>query len=654
MVDLDKKAILKFSPNCNNHCLFCHNRDKIGKGNFEIKRLFKKIDMAKDLGISSILFSGGEPTINKNFFEISNYAKKKGLSIGLITNGRMFSNKNFNNKMKEFNLSYVLISLHGPNEEIHDAITRTKGSFRQTLVGLKNVLEYSKYSIINVVITKQNLEHINEIIELLVSMDVKNIKLSLIEPLYGEDFEFIPPMTDFVQKVKSAIDFSNEKFPGLNVGWDGSPLCFMAGYEEKLIDLEKENIRYICEFWENEFHKVDEGNKIKLNRCGYCAKKDECGGLYKKYYLKDLGVNRMLNPYGDEQVDNELIKDFEKESEIRLVLLAARACCLNCAYCFVKKTNELMKESTLKKSIDFLISSDKKNLQLQFFGGEPLMQPYDVFTRSIEYAIFKAKESGKKIKIIITTNSVYLDDKRIEFLEKYKDNIIIEVSLDGDKISQNINRPQKNNAEFDSYSIITKNFPRLLKSTLNYRISMVVSPATCRNLLHNFEHLLDWGFKKIWMMLSCGVLWEEEDVNAFREQLNLIELKYYKKIKSGEILILNLRDWFAPYRMNTELIVDLNEKIYPACMNYLMDVDEIKEEFCFADLNNLMGKNIDYYEKLRLSNNHAINLFFKENKIIPNYSSNIHTGLMINDFVRGLLDKLEKDGVSVEKLFREV
>jgi sulfatase maturation enzyme AslB (radical SAM superfamily) len=312
-----------------------------------------------------------------------------------------------------------------------------------------------------------------------------------------------------------------------------------------------------------------------------------------------------------------------------------------------------MAEKTLKKSVDFLLSSNRKNLQLQFFGGEPLMLPDDVFRRTVKYAVEGARKLGKDIKIIITTNSVYLNDEKISFLENYEDNIIVEVSLDGDKESQNTNRPQKDDKKIDSYTIITKNFPKLLKSRLNYRISMVVSPETCKKLLHNFEHLLEWGFRKIWIMLACGVKWSDEDIDAFYEQLTAIGNKYYEGIKSGKIVILNLRDWFAPYRMNTELIIDLNEKIYPACLNYLIDSEEIKEEFCLGDLNDLQGKNIDYYDSLRISNDHSISLFFKENKIIPNYESNIKTGFMINRFVREMADRLKKDGVSVRDLFRE-
>ena len=344
----------------------------------------------------------------------------------------------------------------------------------------------------------------------------------------------------------------------------------------------------------------------------------------------------------------------EKVKDIRLVLLAARSCCLDCQYCFVKKTNELMSKGILKKAIDFLFTSEARNLQLQFFGGEPLMLPSDIFKWSIEYTVAKSSKLKKSLKIIITTNAVYLTQNKINFLKKYKNHIIIEVSLDGRKESHNTNRPQKDKSRIvDSYTMITKNFPALISSGLYARISMVVSPHTSAELLENFTHLLELGFNKIWIMFSCGILWRNADILEFRRQLRKIEQKYYRQIKEGKILFMNLRDWFVPYRMNSELIVDINGKVYPACMNYLVEDEAVKEKYCLGNLNNPNIRNIDYYEEKRISNQKAIDVFFRVNKIVPNYESNIKTGIMISKFVKRLNKRLKEDRVDVLKFFHE-
>lgn len=644
------KAILKLGYSCNNNCIFCHARSKKKFGNLNFEEVKKKIDIAKNKGVNCLLFSGGEPTIRKDIFKIMEYAKKQSLSTGLVTNGRMLSVPDFIDKLLNYNVKYCSITLHSSNEETYNKIVCTP-SFKQTIKGIRNLIKNNIEVLVNVVLIKDNLKNLDKTVSLIKSLGVNKIKLSFVEMVTEKDTVYTPDMLEAAEKVKAILKSNTGN---ARIGWDGFPLCLMKGYEDKVLNLKTEGIYYISEVWEDDFLPSDEGNKNKINKCNYCKRNHECEGIYSKYLDFNPDIKRDIIPYTDRQLNNELIKDKTKKDEVRLVVLAARACCLNCKYCFVKMTNEVMDESTLKKSIDFLFSSKRKNLQLQFFGGEPLMLPDDVFRRSIDYAVVGARNREKDIKIIITTNSVYLNEEKIKFLENYRDNIIIEVSLDGDKESQNINRPQRGKKNFDSYSVITKNFPKLLKSKLDYRISMVISPETCGKLFRNFEHLLQWGFKKIWMMLSCGVLWKDEDISTFYKQLELIGKKYYGDIKSGKIVLLNLRDWFAPYRMNTELIIDLNEKIYPACLNYLIDSEEIKEEFCLGDLNNLGGKNIDYYDDMRISNGHSISLFFKENKIIPNYESNIKTGMMINKFVKNFTLKLKRGGIEVKELFKNL
>jgi hypothetical protein len=110
---------------------------------------------------------------------------------------------------------------------------------------------------------------------------------------------------------------------------------------------------------------------------------------------------------------------------------------------------------------------------------------------------------------------------------------------------------------------------------------------------------------------------------------------------------MNLRDWFAPYRMNSELIVDIDGKIYPACMNYLVEDEEVKQQYCLGQLGQEGLLGIDHYEELRISNDEAIGVFFQVNNIIPNYDSNIKTGMMINRVVKDINDRLAADGVNV-------
>ena len=118
-------------------------------------------------------------------------------------------------------------------------------------------------------------------------------------------------------------------------------------------------------------------------------------------------------------------------------LHVAHDCNLRCKYCFAEDGNfggckELMSLETAKKAIDFLIvqSKGRKNLELDFFGGEPLMN-FDVVMKTVEYARAEEMKYNKNFRFTITTNGMLLDDAKIDFINREMSNVVL--SLDGRK-----------------------------------------------------------------------------------------------------------------------------------------------------------------------------------------------------------------------------
>ena len=112
-------------------------------------------------------------------------------------------------------------------------------------------------------------------------------------------------------------------------------------------------------------------------------------------------------------------------------------CNLRCEYCFAAKGDfgtgrELMPFETAKKAIDFLIekSGNRHNLEVDFFGGEPLMN-FDVVKKTVEYARSIEKEHDKNFRFTITTNGLLLTDDKIDFINREMANVVL--SLDGRK-----------------------------------------------------------------------------------------------------------------------------------------------------------------------------------------------------------------------------
>ena len=120
-----------------------------------------------------------------------------------------------------------------------------------------------------------------------------------------------------------------------------------------------------------------------------------------------------------------------------LCLHVAHTCNLNCAYCFASQgkyhgDRALMSFEVGKQALDFLMdhSGTRRNLEVDFFGGEPLMN-WDVVKRLVAYARSVEQERGKNFRFTLTTNGMLIDDDVIDFANREMSNVVL--SLDGRK-----------------------------------------------------------------------------------------------------------------------------------------------------------------------------------------------------------------------------
>ena len=136
--------------------------------------------------------------------------------------------------------------------------------------------------------------------------------------------------------------------------------------------------------------------------------------------------------------DYEKYADYSVISPVKaMCLLISQDCNLRCEYCFAETGDfgmgrKLMTFETGKNAIDFLLkmSANRENLELDFFGGEPLMN-FGVVKQVVEYARSKEKEYNKKFRFTITTNGMLLDDDKIDFINREMSNVVL--SVDGRK-----------------------------------------------------------------------------------------------------------------------------------------------------------------------------------------------------------------------------
>ena len=143
-----------------------------GKTTEEILQIMKE---RRSSGSESIEFTGGEPTIRKDIVFLLRSASEMGFKeIALSTNARMFSYRPFLEAAVNAGITRVSTTLDGGNEKMHDAITRTPGSFKQTVAGIDNLVRFGIPVTVNTVLFKLNVSNLEEIAEKLIELNVSS------------------------------------------------------------------------------------------------------------------------------------------------------------------------------------------------------------------------------------------------------------------------------------------------------------------------------------------------------------------------------------------------------------------------------------------------------------------------------------------------
>lgn len=185
-----------------------------------------------------------------------------------------------------------------------------------------------------------------------------------------------------------------------------------------------------------------------------------------------------------------------------LCLHVSHTCNLNCEYCFASQgkyhgERALMPLSVGKQAIDFLIahSGGRTNLEVDFFGGEPLMN-WEVVKQTVAYAREREKECGKRFRFTLTTNGMLLDDEVIEFSNREMNNVVL--SLDGRKEIHDSLRKTSGGA--GSYDVIVPKFLKFIEKR-GEKDYYVRGTFTHRNpdFTNDLFHMADLGFAKLSM-----------------------------------------------------------------------------------------------------------------------------------------------------------
>lgn len=225
-----------------------------------------------------------------------------------------------------------------------------------------------------------------------------------------------------------------------------------------------------------------------------------------------------------------------------LCLHIAHDCNLACKYCFAEEgeyhgRRALMSYEVGKKALDFLIanSGTRRNLEVDFFGGEPLMN-WQVVKDLVAYGREQEKLHNKKFRFTLTTNGVLLNDEVMEFCNKEMGNVVL--SVDGRKEVHDYMRPFRKGA--GSYDLIIPKFQKFAESR-NQDKYYVRGTFTHHNLDFSKDvlHLADLGFKQISVEPVVAADTEEyaireEDIPQIMEEYDALAKEMIAREKAGK------------------------------------------------------------------------------------------------------------------------
>ena len=243
-------------------------------------------------------------------------------------------------------------------------------------------------------------------------------------------------------------------------------------------------------------------------------------------------------------VYKEGVIDFKKRQTVvkALCLHIAHDCNLACKYCFAEEgeyhgRRALMSFEVGKKALDFLIanSGSRVNLEVDFFGGEPLMN-WDVVKQLVEYARSVEKERGKNFRFTLTTNGMLIDDDVIDFANREMSNVVL--SLDGRKEIHD--RLRVDYAGNGSYERIVPKFQKLVaaRGNKNYYMRGTFTHAN-PDFTKDLFHMADLGFTELSMEpVVCApedsAALTAEDLEIVKDQYELLARDMLRREKEGK------------------------------------------------------------------------------------------------------------------------
>ena len=158
--------------NCQNDCVHCYAGGPHKTDELTTEQWKTVIDRLHGIGIFTLTFTGGEPTLREDLPDLLQYAQNKGMVTGLVTNGRRLRDKGYVETLEKAGLDFVQVTLESHKPDVHDLMTGAKGSWKETVEGIKNIIPTKIYATTNTTLSQHNASHFLETMDFIKKLGV--------------------------------------------------------------------------------------------------------------------------------------------------------------------------------------------------------------------------------------------------------------------------------------------------------------------------------------------------------------------------------------------------------------------------------------------------------------------------------------------------
>lgn len=337
-----ERAKINVGYKCNSKCYFCYYHiSRLKEETFSIDAIRHQLTMFKEFGAKDVDFSGGDPSVHPDLFEMLKLASDMGFrKICVITNGFKFGDLDFMKRCIDNGLNDILISLHG-DSQVNDAVMRVANAFNMTVKAIENAKHLGIKPRVNTVITRRNYRNLPKLAKILNNLEPFNHNIIGFKHCY----EQVKATNDKTVRHSEMSPYLIEamgietKIPFVNIRY--IPFCFAKGYEknisnypQKIYDpLEWINtlLPMVDHYSEENFYKcsIGERDKISMNndavncnrflytkesKCITCKNLFICDG-FEIEYAKKYDVDE-ADPYEGKPTKDPLLYRYEYYKDI--------------------------------------------------------------------------------------------------------------------------------------------------------------------------------------------------------------------------------------------------------------------------------------------------------------------------------------------------